>query len=221
MSTRVPIDAEVDLDLAEAQAITGRIRTWIKDYPIEDVIRAYTGRVWLAMGYTSWGEWGFGEMNGFILPAPKRGEVGGRLADAGLSNRAAAAALGVSEGTIRNDRKAGAQDCAADCDVTGQDGKTYRRKPDEQIDVVDLDAFPKKGRGNEKKQLHALEAVASSLRGVADGLEAHFDGGFEKTCTPEIVREYLTSHKESIARIKKIVALLARYERSGAGAQAN
>lgn len=65
-----------------------------------------------------------------------------------------------------------------------------------------------KGRGNEKKQLKAVDQLKLTLGGVADGLEAHFTSGFEKTFTPEIATESVTDMRANIARINKILKTL-------------
>jgi hypothetical protein len=61
-------------DLAESDAveITGGIRAWVNACPIDDIKRAFFGRVWLAMGYESWSEWCDSELDGFKLPAVER-----------------------------------------------------------------------------------------------------------------------------------------------------
>ena len=117
----------VSLTAPEAEKITSRIRSWVKECPIDDIKRAYFGRVWLAMGYESWSEWCDCELDGFKLPAIERRGTVSELAESGMSNRAIADVTGVSEGTVRND-KAGAQNYAPG-PVVGQDGKTYKRKP--------------------------------------------------------------------------------------------
>jgi hypothetical protein len=114
------------LTIPEAETITGRIRAWVRECPIDDIKRAYFGRVWLAMGYESWSEWCECELDGFKLPAVERRETVAELAESGMSNRAIADVTRVSEGTVRNDRKSGAQDYAP---VIGLDGRTYPPKP--------------------------------------------------------------------------------------------
>jgi hypothetical protein len=122
------IPAEIaDLDETEAQAITDRIYSWVQDFPMEDMKRAYAGRIWLAMDCASWAEWCYSELNGFPLPAPKRREVVGELSDAGMSQRAIADVTGEPRRTIRRDL---AQVGHSGPPVTGLDGKTYQRKPD-------------------------------------------------------------------------------------------
>ena len=123
----LPIDD--DLNESEAVAVTGRIRAWVKGCPIDDVQRAYFGRVWLAMGYESWDEWCDCELDGFKLPAPERKKVVAELAEAGMSNRAIADVVGCDEGTVRNDKKATAENSAVDRVTVGKDGKA-RKQPE-------------------------------------------------------------------------------------------
>jgi hypothetical protein len=114
-----------DLTADEASEITGRIRAWVSDYPVADVKRAYFGRAWLAMGYESWQEWCAGELPGFKLPAVVRRDAVADLAKAGMSHRAIAEAAGVSRETVRRD--VGGTNVPPE-PITGQDGKTYKRK---------------------------------------------------------------------------------------------
>lgn len=58
---------------------------------------------------------------------PQRQSLVSELAGRGMSDRSIAEVVGASEGTVRNDRKLGAQNYAPDR-VTGQDGKSYPAK---------------------------------------------------------------------------------------------
>lgn len=117
------------MDVAEAEQVTSRIRQWVKAFPVADVLRAFEGRAWLALGYESWDEWCDCELDGFKLPALQRKEVVAALAEAGMSNRAIANVVGASEGTVRNDRaESTAQNYAVERTTLGQDGKK-RRQP--------------------------------------------------------------------------------------------
>jgi hypothetical protein len=125
------VNAEIaDLDLVEAQAITGRIRAWVNALPIDDWKRAYFGRIWLAMGYDSWAEWCDCELDGFMLPAVERREVVAELSESGMSNRAIAAVVGVHHSTVIEDRRSGGGNPPPEPrPITGQDGKTYPQPP--------------------------------------------------------------------------------------------
>lgn len=113
-----------DLTAGEAEAVTSRIRQWVHDFPIADVVLAFRGRVWVALAYASWAEWCECELGGLKLPAPKRREVVAELAGEGMSNVTIADALNVTDMTVH-------RDLAASTNVDperarlGQDGKNY------------------------------------------------------------------------------------------------
>ena len=108
----------VDLTPDEAEVITSRIRRWANSFPVEDVVRAFRGRIWVALAYDSWAEWCECELGGLKLPVPQRREVVSELAGAGMSNRAIADTIGVSRETVNRDR-------ATDTNVSvGEDRKT-------------------------------------------------------------------------------------------------
>lgn len=116
-------DECADLTADEAEAVTGRIRRWVNDFPIADVVLAFRGRVWIALAYASWAEWCECELGGLKLPAPKRRQVVAELAGEGMSNTAIAEALDVSKPTV-------ARDLSGVTNVTpaerlGKDGKSY------------------------------------------------------------------------------------------------
>jgi hypothetical protein len=105
-----------DMTEAEACEVTEQIRghleaTW------RLIVDAFTRRAWVALGYASWDTYCIGEFDGSRLRLPRedRIEMVRSLRHEGLlSNRTIASALGVSEGTVRNDLAAGAQNYAPD-----------------------------------------------------------------------------------------------------------
>lgn len=115
-----------DLTADEAEAVTGRIRRWVNDFPISDVVLAFRGRVWVALSYDSWAEWCECELGGLKLPAPKRREVVAELTGAGMSGEAIADALDVSSMTVSRDR---ALTNVRPENVTGKDNRTYTLPP--------------------------------------------------------------------------------------------
>lgn len=66
------------------------------------IVRAFQGRAWVALGYLSWDEYCDAEFDGarIKLPREERTMVVGSLADAGMSTRAIAAATGLGHGTV-------------------------------------------------------------------------------------------------------------------------
>lgn len=160
MTTTVsPIVGEViDLSEREALQITNRIRRWVRDFPADEVGKAYLGRIWLAMGYGSWHEWCDCELGGFKLPATERREVVAELVATGMSNRSIADVIDVDEGTVRNDRKATAEFSAVDTDrkAVGKDGRE-RRRPRTRTPVVT-------NFSEVKKRVKTLEAAVRGIR---------------------------------------------------------
>lgn len=98
-----------------------------------DVAALYEGRAWLALDYTGWDEMCEAEFGSRIkLPRADRQELVGDLTARGLSSRAIAAALGVDQKTVVNDRRAAGEEYSS---VTGLDGRIYKRIPQPGDDV--------------------------------------------------------------------------------------
>lgn len=97
---------------------------------VDDVVRAFRGRIWVALAYDTWAEWCECELGGLKLPVPQRREIVAELSGAGMSNPAIADAIGVDQSTVYRDKEASG--FASAKPVTGQDGKEYsppRPKP--------------------------------------------------------------------------------------------
>jgi hypothetical protein len=195
MTPDVVIAEIVDLAADEATEITSRIRAWVRQSPIEDIKRAYFGRVWSAMGYDSWAEWCDCELDGFKLPAVERREVVSDLAQSGMSNRAIADVIGVGKSTVCRDREN--LPTVPNGTVTGKDGR--------EIDTSDIG---KPRHGNSMRQIRALEGTQSVLSGVASALEAVFTGTFDKKCTPDIAHNAAQEMRGYVARINKVLRIL-------------
>lgn len=118
-----PLDR--DLLPSEARELVDSIRIDITDVG-ERIATAYLGRAWIGLGYQSWDELCDAEFEGARLRVPREVRAGlvQSLAEAGLSTRSAAKALGVSNATVARDL-AGVADVTADRTVVGQDGKRY------------------------------------------------------------------------------------------------
>jgi len=131
----------VSLTEAEARALTDEIRSDIAGVGAK-IERAYFGRAWTVLGYGTWDDYCDAEFASSFprLPRPERVAIVCALSEADMSGRSIAAAIGVTEGTVRNDLKSGAQNYAPAPEdttpaptkpptVTGADGKTYPAKP--------------------------------------------------------------------------------------------
>ncbi|MDO0976960.1 hypothetical protein [Mycolicibacterium frederiksbergense] len=132
------IEAEVVLTEREAADITARIRTWVNAFPVDDITAAFTGRIWLTMGYASWSEYLDAEFDfagRLRLPALERVEAVAALAESGMSEVAISETLGIARNTVRKDK---ATQPVQSEQVVGKDGRT-RKKP-AKSNVVEL--FP-------------------------------------------------------------------------------
>lgn len=117
-----PVECD-DLTADEAEVVTSRIRRWVNDFPVDDVVLAFRGRVWIALAYASWSEWCECELGGLRLPAPKRRMVVAELTEAGMSGEAIADALDVSNATVSRDRTLTNVRVDPDHKTLGQDGR--------------------------------------------------------------------------------------------------
>jgi hypothetical protein len=199
------IDPEViePLDQASAKRLDQRIRLLVGtindniDKLTELVDEAKHGQVHITLGFSSWTAY---VKNVFTvnvrLERDQRRELVSYLSGEGMPQRAIADVVGVGVGTVNRDLDAAAPVPDGTPEpITGLDGKTYR-------------TFPRKGRGNSKMQLRGLENIGSSLTSMANILEMIFDGSFEKTCTPEIAKDYAASFRAGLQRINRVVRLL-------------
>jgi hypothetical protein len=132
------------LTAAEARALTDQIKVAVEG-TWQLVQRAYVSRAWEALGYPSWDDYCTREFgtSRLRLPREERPEVVSSLREIGMSQRAIAAATGLSKGTVQNELKAGAQNRApAPGNVT--DLRDYRenRRPADELDGKDSDLEP-------------------------------------------------------------------------------
>lgn len=108
------------LSLSEASELTARIGRAL-DHAELLIAHAYLGRAWIPLGLPGWNSYVdrfFGTRPMLTVPREDRSEVVRSLTEVGMSGRAIARAIGVSEGTVRNDLRTngdggeGAQNCA-------------------------------------------------------------------------------------------------------------
>lgn len=133
------IEVVEPLDVAAATRLDKRIRLMaatVRDNltKIADLVaEAKSGQLHIALGFSSWTAYLADAIGSQIeLSTDSRRAVVELLAGEGMSNRAIATAVGVTEGTVRNDKVR--SDYAPE-PVTGLDGKTYKKsgtkkKPD-------------------------------------------------------------------------------------------
>ena len=89
------------------------------------VAELFEGRGWVALGYADWSTLIREEFGGpLMLPKPERAEAVAVLSESGMSNRAIADTLGVTEITVRRDSTATNVAVDEPRKVVGKDGKT-------------------------------------------------------------------------------------------------
>lgn len=113
------------LSFDEATELTESIRASVADIE-QKVVRAFFGRVWVAMDYESWDEYVQGEFKSapLALPREDRRVQVASLRQQGLSLRAIASATGVDHKTVKNDLDSGGEFSPPGRTI-GADGKDY------------------------------------------------------------------------------------------------
>lgn len=109
------------LTRAEAAELTARIGQALEHAEVL-IATAYLRRAWEPLGLSSWNSYveaHFGDRPMLTVPRQDRPEVVRSLSESGLSGRAIARAIGVDEGTVRNDLKQdeGAENSAPEATV--------------------------------------------------------------------------------------------------------
>ncbi|MFX0573132.1 hypothetical protein [Nocardia nepalensis] len=118
--------AESLVSASAARELTGRIRAGV-DAVWELIMRAFTTRVWIVLGYDSWDEYCAKEFDTtrLRLPREQRREVVASMHEIGMSTRAIASALRSSTRTVSTDLGQVSSRTTPGATVTGLDGKSY------------------------------------------------------------------------------------------------
>jgi hypothetical protein len=170
------------------------------------VAEAYAGRAWVALGYESWESMCEGEDLALRLPRGERSALVMELTDAGLSARAIAPVVGVNRKTVDRDVRGGTNDPPAE--VTGLDGKTYRRpdpKPDppppsEWSEQMQVESERRAARAN-------LDRLLLLAAPVADITADQFIAGSRY---PDVLAEFDQAKLDMAAEVLTALAQLRR-----------
>ncbi len=131
VSTTGSVSEEVEPEFTHHEALA-----WLDDMRHsldvvrERVIVGWRRRVWISLGYATWQAMCDAEFTGAMIRLPRadRPAFVRELRGAGMSSRAIAAALGVSQDTAARDARTGERNRSPDTPpprVTGTDGKQY------------------------------------------------------------------------------------------------
>lgn len=189
--------ATVDEAQLRAASIRAGIERFVRDV-VPQIAQAYLCRDWAALGYRSWeayvrGEYGLDRLR---LARSERQEAVGTLRVYGMSTRAIGTALGVDQGTVRNDL-ATVPPAAAPVAVVGADGKRYEpTRPAVFADVVDAEivepAAPAAAGGDCPHEPPCGRTPCASSRVHLNGLAQDFPAyvvSVDEPAAPEPVEE--------------------------------
>ena len=101
MSADADDQVPTDLTHDEARTLVDNVRQSLEQVR-DDILRLWSGRGWIALGYASWDELCDAEFR-VRLQLQDRQAVTRELSDSGMSNRGIASAVGVDEHTVRRD----------------------------------------------------------------------------------------------------------------------
>lgn len=170
----------------EIDAGLDEIRDWLDDYPEGTVVALFDARAWEVKGYADWDSLLEAEVPGrrIQLPRPERREIVGRMADAGMTTRAIASAVGVDHSTVARDL-AGVANATP---RTGLDGKTYPASRPATItrtevvteQIVDLDTGEVLNDLVTSEQWEAEQAVQTFIHSSGDIRAANLRADFAK-----------------------------------------
>ncbi len=167
----VSAEEQQSLGREAAEAITESIRasaTRVLDALAEverDVRRAYDGRAWRVLGYDSWESYCAAEFTGVRLwsSVEERHDRTMKLREAGLSQRAIAAVLGIDQATVSRDLSSDAH-ASVDVELTGLDGRVRppRRIEDAQLLARRLEVLRLRDSGMSQQDVAARLRVSQA-----------------------------------------------------------
>lgn len=121
----------------EARALTDDIRRRVTDL-LPLITQAYEQRADRALGYATWADYCASELSGLRVPLADRPAMVAELRQTGMSTRAIGSALGVSEGTVRNDLSTAQNYAVGQPErITSLDGRERPAKMPARQDVAD------------------------------------------------------------------------------------
>lgn len=221
MRSEIEVNAS-PLSRDEAVLLTNQI-TKALSLSWELIVRAYHGRAWEALEYSTWdayckGEFGHARL---ALPAEERDQQVRSLRAHGLSVRAIAAATGEPRATVGDAlQRPGVRNRTPDNDdpteVIGIDGKTYRQKPPE-AEIIDAeivgededvaDAPLRETRVPLPRQFR--KPVTDLTRGARRIAELSDDDRMKRN-TPIIAELYLAQLKTAQESLNDVIARLEK-----------
>ncbi|CAN1485984.1 hypothetical protein MCEMAEM6B_00048 [Mycobacteriaceae bacterium] len=213
------IEVVEPLDVVAATRLDKRIRLMaatVRDNltKIADLVaEAKSGQLHIALGFSSWTAYLADAIGSQIeLSTDSRRAVVELLAGEGMSNRAIATAVGVTEGTVRNDKVR--SDYAPfqvdninlkNSAVTGLDGKTYKNPGSASNPPSESESNPPSKQRPRRPLPDAWSAAVQDLARVVERLDRlAVDDRFERN------RESLSYRKSDVIRARESLDKLVR-----------
>ena len=196
------VEEAPQLTLEEAEELTYEIQQAATNL-LDLVVRAYSGRVWVPLGYDSWDAYCEEELDapGLRVPREDRQEVVQSLREAGLSPAAIAAVTKTSRRTVGRALEQGGQN--AHPASIGRDGKVYPAKLDKYHCVDCKKETPKGQLYDGQRCLDCHRAVHPpkdyGITLTPDDMVASADNPAE-TCTPAM----RTGAAEALKQVRAI-----------------
>jgi hypothetical protein len=169
------------------------------------IAEAKTGSIHVVLGHKSWTAYLASVAEIGWKDRDDRRKIVALLSGEGMSQRTIGAVVGVSQKTVDRDLDEVSHDDSVDAEVISLDGKRRPKHPNPKPKLPEG-----LGRSNQKHQVHALETVARQLSSTADVLEALFEKGFQKTCTPDFRAQQVQEIRQAWTRINKVLLTVIR-----------
>jgi len=147
----------------EMDAAIAAIDSYVERFPQELVAALWEARAWIEYGYESWHAMcearGWTRRN--VLTAPERRPEVAALRQAGMSTRAIAAAVGVSDKTIRNDLDELRTTTQLPDEITSLDGRT---RPATRPEVITAEEFVERYEADSETTPDLDDLIPADLR---------------------------------------------------------
>lgn len=180
------------IELDEAKRRVDRVKSGVERI-WDDLVVLYRERAWFVLGYESWDALCDAEFGGtrIALPRQQRQEVVCDLRDSGMSTRAIASAIGISNATVSRDLDSTVTDVTVDrpTAVIGLDGRTRTATPTRPTEPPPLEPWdPTEGLSADDLAMMSQELVLAPLTEVINQLD-ELSRDAERQHLPQVVNK--------------------------------
>ncbi|MGO9099047.1 MAG: hypothetical protein ACLP9Y_06250 [Mycobacterium sp.] len=201
------------MDVSAARALTDEIKrdveaTWTK------IVTAYLGRAWVPLGYESWDAYTDAEFESvrLRLPREERQDVVCSLRESGLSIRAIASGVGISDQTVQRDLASGVVNHYTSPDETEAETEVVEAEivePPESETVIGLDGkthpkskpAPRPRPSRLRGFTYDLTPVRKALRQVPEQVAR-----FDQLADDDQFRDWFGEVESRVADVRRAIA---------------